>query len=137
MEHRKNQKGKHVLFQQVVSYGIIGALSSGLDAGIFYLLSHHSHATPYSVNIISIHCGILCSFFLNRTFTFRMGDHIWWRLALFYAAGLLGLFISQLLLLAGTLLEQDPFLVKLCSIVVVAAVQFLLNRVIAFGQPKE
>ena len=66
-----------------------------------------------------------------------MGNHIWWRLALFYAAGLLGLFISQLLLLAGTLLEQDPFLVKLCSIVVVAAVQFLLNRVIAFGQPKE
>lgn len=137
MERRKRHKGKHSFFRQAVSYGIIGGLSSGLDARIFYLLNHQGHVAPYSANIISIHCGILCSFLLNRTFTFRMRDHIWRRLALFYGTGLLGLLISQLLLLVGTMLEQDPFLVKLCSIVVVAAFQFLLNRVIAFGQPRE
>ncbi len=58
-------------------------------------------------------------------------------MGLVYATGLLGLLISQLLLFVGTMLEPDPFPVKLCSIVVVAAFQFLLNRVIAFGQPKE
>lgn len=137
MERRKRRKGKRLFFRQAVSYGIIGVLSSGLDAGIFYLLSHQGHITPYSANLISIHCGILCSFLLNRTVTFRMRDHTWRRLALFYATGLLGLLISQHLLFVGTMLEQDPFLVKLCSIVVVAAFQFLLNRVIAFGQPKE
>lgn len=136
MERRKRHKRK-LFFRQAVSYGIIGLLSSGLDAGVFYFLTRPGHLTPYYANLLSIHCGILCSFLLNRKFTFRIADHLWRRLALFYSTGLLGLLISQLLLLVGTFLGQDPFLVKLCSIAVVAAIQFLLNRVIAFGQPKE
>jgi len=131
-----DRKRKTSLFRQTVSYGIIGLISSGLDAGLFYLLSHQGHLEPYGANAISIHCGILCSFFLNRRFTFCTVDHLWRRFALFYGTGLLGLLLSQLLLLAGAFLGQAPFLVKLCSIAVVAAIQFLLNRTIAFGQRK-
>ena len=47
-----------------------------------------------------------------------------------------GLLLSQLILWAGSLVCSYLMAVKIFSIFVVAAVQFLLNRTFAFGKPR-
>lgn len=55
------------------SYGLIGGGCAALDGGVFALL-HNMGLGVYGANAISVHCGILCSFFLNRRFNFRRTD---------------------------------------------------------------
>jgi putative flippase GtrA len=89
---------------------------------------------PYLwANIISIHVGIFMSFILNRSFNFKVKDKTTQRFLSFYAVGLTGLGISELMLyLMVTLGGMNELLCKLISIVVVALIQFLLNKYITF-----
>lgn len=124
-----------ILLRQTISYGFIGMLSAGLDAFIFTGLFTWLQWDPYIANAISIHCGILCSFALNRKITFRATDKTGKRFLMFYGTGLFGLLLSQGILWLGPRFCESVLLVKLASIFLVAAVQFLLNRTFAFGQP--
>ena len=80
--------------RQAFLYGIIGACSSGLDAALFALLSGPMRWDPYVTNVLTVHCGIFCSFLLNRRFNFKMTDRTLRRFLMFYATGLLGLLLS-------------------------------------------
>ena len=120
--------------RQAFLYGIIGACSSGLDAALFALLSGPLGWDPYVTNVLTVHCGIFCSFLLNRRFNFKMTDRTLRRFLMFYATGLLGLLLSQFILWAGSLVWDNIMGVKIISIFIVAAVQFLLNRTFAFGR---
>ena len=120
--------------RQAFLYGIIGACSSGLDAALFALFSGPMRWDPYVTNVLTVHCGIFCSFLLNRRFNFKMTDRTLRRFLMFYATGLLGLLLSQFILWAGSLVCDNIMGVKIISIFIVAAVQFLLNRTFAFGR---
>ena len=122
--------------RQAFLYGVIGACSSGLDAVLFAVLCGPLAWNPYVANVLSVHCGIFCSFLLNRRFNFKMTDRPLSRFLMFYATGLFGLLLSQLILWAGSLVCSYLMAVKIFSIFVVAAVQFLLNRTFAFGKPR-
>lgn len=122
--------------RQAFLYGIIGACSSGLDAALFALLSGPLGWDPYVTNVLTVHCGIFCSFLLNRRFNFKMTDRTLRRFLMFYVTGLLGLLLSQFILWAGSFLCENILTVKIVSIFIVAAVQFLLNRTFAFGGPR-
>ena len=53
-------------FRELILYGIIGGSCATLDFIIYTLLSM---VIPYlAANVISVHCGIFCSFFLNRPY---------------------------------------------------------------------
>jgi putative flippase GtrA len=72
------------------------------------------------------------SFWLNRAFTFRVRDRALARFATFWAVGLGGLALSALILQTGLSLGLPAMRVKLVSILIVASVQFALNRTITF-----
>ena len=93
--------------RQAFLYGIIGACSSGLDAALFALLSGPLGWDPYVTNVLTVHCGIFCSFLLNRRFNFKMTDRTLRRFLMFYVTGLLGLLLSQFILWAGSFLCCD------------------------------
>ena len=120
--------------RQAFLYGIIGACSSGLDAALFALLCGPLAWDPYLTNILTVHCGIFCSFLLNRRFNFKLTDRTLRRFLMFYGTGLFGLLLSQLILWAGSFVCGSVLAVKIGSIFIVAAVQFLLNRTFAFGR---
>ena len=122
--------------RQAFLYGVIGACSSGLDAALFALLCGPLAWNPYLANILTVHCGIFCSFLLNRRFNFKMTDRTLRRFLMFYATGLFGLLLSQGILWVDSLVSGHIMAVKILSIFVVAAVQFLLNRTFAFGKPR-
>ena len=122
----------HALFRQIVFYGAIGTLSASTDAAIFWVLSSRTDVPLQLANAIGIAVGITMSFWLNRAFTFQVSDRAMARFATFWAVGLTGLVLSAVILEVGLRAGFEPMRVKLVSVVVVAATQFVLNRTITF-----
>ena len=118
--------------RNLILYGIIGGLSSGLDFVVFTLLFKLLGMNELAANVISVHCGIFLSFFLNSRYNFKKTDNFWGRFVPFYLTGLFGLAHSSAILWAGGRLGVDSLLTKLVSIVIVALVQFFINRAVAF-----
>lgn len=120
-------------FRNLILYGIIGGFCAVLDFGVYTALCYWDIMPYLWANIISIHVGIFTSFALNRSFNFRVKDKTATRFLSFYAVGLIGLGISELMLyLMVTAGGWNELICKLLSIVVVALVQFLLNKYITF-----
>ena len=118
-------------FRELILYGIIGGFCAALDFGIYTLLSQ---VILYLwANVISVHCGIILSFLLNRQYNFKVKDKPVRRFSIFYLVGLSGLGLSELLLfLMGEKAGWNHLLAKLLTIVVVALYQFELNKLISF-----
>ena len=120
-------------FRNLILYGIIGGFCATLDFCIYTALCYCDIMPYLWANIISIHVGIFMSFFLNRSFNFKVKDKTPQRFLSFYTVGLTGLGISELMLyLMVTIGGMNELLCKLVSIVVVALIQFLLNKYITF-----
>lgn len=120
-------------YRTLILYAIIGGSCSLLDFVIYSVLCYYN-ALPYLwANVISTHCGIFCSFFLNRGVNFRVKDKTVRRFIVFYLVGLVGLGISELMLyLMVDLAQWNEIVCKPISIIVVALVQYFLNRYITF-----
>lgn len=120
-------------FRNVILYGLIGGFCAALDFAVYSLLCHFDVLPYLWANVISIHIGIFTSFFLNRNFNFKVRDNSLVRLLSFYFVGLVGLGISTLILyLLVDVCQYNEFICKLITIIVVALVQFLLNKYITF-----
>lgn len=120
-------------FRHLILYGIIGGFCATLDFGVYTLLCHFDVMPYLWANVVSIHCGIFTSFLLNRTFNFKVKDKTTQRFLSFYMVGLIGLGISEgMLYLMVTVGEWNELMSKLISVVVVALVQFVMNKYITF-----
>ena len=120
-------------FRNLILYGIIGGFCAALDFGIYTGLCYWDIIPYLWANIISIHIGIFTSFVLNRSFNFKVKDKVKTRFLSFYAVGLVGLGVSEgMLYLMVTKGGWNEIVCKLISIVVVALIQFLLNKYITF-----
>lgn len=122
-------------FRELILYGIIGGFCATLDFVVYLLLSK---VMPIlAANIISVHCGIFCSFMLNRQFNFKVKDKTPQRFIMFYIVGLSGLAVSELLIyLLSIRLGMDYRWSKLITVFVAALLQFLLNKFITFKKTK-
>lgn len=128
-----NLKDIYSRFRNLILYGIIGGLCAALDFGVYTALCHFDIMPYLWANIISIHVGIFMSFILNRSINFKVKDKTTQRFLSFYAVGLTGLGISELMLyLMVTIGGMNELLSKLISIIVVALIQFILNKFITF-----
>ena len=58
------------LIKQLISYGIIGGISSGLDFCVYVILTHIG-INELIANLISVNIGIACSFIFNSIITFK------------------------------------------------------------------
>jgi putative flippase GtrA len=117
-------------------YGIIGGISASLDFAIYIALIQ-LHINYIAANFIGIHCGIFCSFLLNRRFNFKVKDKVVIRFLSFYVVGLTGLGLSSALLwLLVTQFDWNKIQAKLLTIFIVSIMQFLLNKYITFKSKK-
>lgn len=118
-------------FRELILYGIIGGFCAALDFGVYTVLGY---IIPFLIaNIISVHCGIICSFFLNRNLNFKVKDKTQKRFMSFYLVGLSGLGVSELLLwIFSTQLGLNHLSVKLVTVIIVALYQYFLNKFITF-----
>lgn len=119
-------------YQNFLLYAIIGGFCAALDFGVYSAICF---ILPYLwANVISTHCGIFCSFLLNRQFNFKVKNKTVIRFLSFYIVGLIGLGISSLLLyLLVDIASLNELVCKLLTIVLVAIIQFILNKFITFN----
>lgn len=118
-------------FRELILYGIIGGFCALLDFVIYNLLGM---VMPYLwANVISVHCGIFTSFFLNRQYNFKVKDKTSQRFRIFYLVGLLGLGVSELLIyILSARMGMEYRLSKIITIFAAALIQFVLNKFITF-----
>ena len=114
-------------------YAFFGIVSTGLEFLIFALLYK---IMPYLwANIIAFHCGLVCSFLLNRSINFKKEDKTVIRFASFYLVQIICLALNSLILyLCIDLGQWNPLIAKGFSIVVTALLPFFLNKYITFGK---
>ena len=124
-------------YNQLIKYGIIGGFCATLDFVIYTCIIGFTELSYVYANIISVHCGIFASFFLNRQFTFKIKDKTLLRFVSFYLVGIVGLLISSgLLILFVEKMHLNELLSKAITVVFVALIQFLLNKYISFNHGK-
>jgi putative flippase GtrA len=114
-------------------YALCGCVAAGSDLAIFTVLTQGSLLDVRWANAVSVGCGILISFVLNRAFTFGVRDRPLGRFAAFFAVGIFGLVVSDLTIAALIVLGGLwPPLAKLLSIPLVFVLQYNLNRLLSF-----
>ena len=124
------------IIKQIILYGFIGVLSSGLDLLVFKLLTSMG-INIYVSNFISINIGIICSFLLNSHFNFKLTDRILNRGLKFFIIGYCGLVLSMVIVCIGeNIFYIDELIIKLISIFIVSAFQFVLNKLVTFKGEK-
>ena len=120
-------------FRTLILYGLFGCFASTIDFVIFTLLSKYADVHYLLANCISVLAGITTSFFLNRTYNFKIKDKTLRRFSIFLTIGLCGLMLSNLLLWIGiSKLGINSLIVKFLSIALVVFFQFLANNYITF-----
>ena len=121
------RKHRHFLL-----YSLFGIVSTGVEFLIYALLIKY---LPYlSANIIGFHCGIVCSFLLNRSLNFKKENKVILRFTTFYLIQLICLALNSLVLyLCIDLGNWNPLIAKGFSIALTALLPFFLNKRITFG----
>lgn len=120
------------LIKEIFLYGIFGLFSASMDTLSFMLLSKIGLSLLVA-NFISVNIGIAISFFLNTFLNFKKNTKLCQRAIKFFGVGYIGLALSTFILWIGvTVIQQQEIFVKIISVVIVAAVQYLLNKFITY-----
>ena len=137
-EKLKKIFGKYYeLIRQMFLYGLIGGLAAAIDFVLFFLLNDVLHLYWLVANFISVYTGVTVSFLLNTYFNFKKTDKLLKRGISFYVIGTVGMGLSELIMWLGVdVLNQKEIIVKLVSVFLVAAFQFVLNKLITYRSEK-
>lgn len=115
-------------------YTIIGISGVALDFIIYVALVKFLNVSPVIANFISISIAICNNFWLNKTYNFKVTDHLLKRFLFFYIVGLLGIFASEILLIIFHYIAGfNDVLAKLLTLPFVLILQFILNKRFSFG----
>ena len=156
MRDRINKLSKKKSLRQLVKYGIVGFIGLAIDMGVYYLLINKldvhypfSHAISSILggkmsvpmldilisNIISSTLAVINNFILNSYFTFKVTNNKIKRFFSFASIAVLGMIISSMLLtLFIGVLGWNDMVAKGISVLIVAAVQFFINKIVTFKQ---
>jgi len=131
-------KALYSKFRNLILYGIIGSCTATLDFLIFTGLTLWTSIHYIIANIISCSTGILCSFQLNRKYNFKVTDHTFRRMVIFFSVGIFGMFLSSVILhFCIDNMHWEELVSKLMSIVIVVIIQFFMNKYISFRVDKK
>ena len=118
-------------------YGIVGVLGLLVDMGVFYVLNKKLNVNYVFSNIVSSSLAVIHNFVLNSYFTFKVTDKKLNRFIKFYLIALGGMAISTgLLALFIDILAIENMLAKFISILIVAFIQYFLNKNFTFRSKK-
>lgn len=132
--------------KELVKYGIVGVVGLGVDWIAFFIFRDFFGLNYIASHVLSSMLAITNNFILNSYFTFKATDKIWKRAISFFSIAGIGLVIGSILLpvfvklISITLTYVDFSLTtkvvqnlsKLIITVVIAALQFFLNKYYTF-----
>lgn len=120
-------------FFKFVKFGITGVMNTVVDFAVFMLLSYLG-LNAYLAQTVSYSCGMLNSYIVNRSWTFKGSDRFFSRQMIrFIIANLLLLLCSVVLLWVFTeKMSFSKIVAKLFATAIIMAVGFIVNRVWVF-----
>ena len=125
-------KNLYAKYRNFILYCVIGVINTGVDFGVFALLDYMG-LHYLAAHTISYHCGIFCSFFLNRYYNFKVKDKPAQRFLSFYGISLLALGGSAALLyLFVNTMGLHHLLGKLLATAIIVVCQFLFVKHFTF-----
>ncbi len=123
---------KYPILREGFFYGIIGITTSTIDSLTFFVL-RTVKVNLFLSNFIGVNVGILLSFLLNTFLNFKQTDHLLKKALSFFSVGYIGLCISMFIMwLFVEEFHWREFWVKIASIIIVAIIQFILNKLITY-----
>lgn len=129
------QKKLQTLFVQVTKFGLVGAVNTLLDLAIFTFLVQWWHYAI--VKVISYGAGMVCSFVLNKRWTFRSRKKTDARqLVALIVVNLISLGVATgiMALLMEVIGMQNEKLANIITIPFSMGVNFLGTRLWVFGE---
>jgi putative flippase GtrA len=114
-------------------FAIVGAINTMVDAAVFFFMLTATNISPVWANVLSYSTGMISSFILNRSWTFRVATDAPWKIQLFKFVGVNILTLTLSTLVVWSLsIYINPLSAKAVSILVTFIFGFLLNRNIVF-----
>lgn len=140
------------LIRQAVKYGAVGIVNTLLTLVVIWSLTKNLGCSEPFANFVGYVVGLVCSFFLNRQWTFHSKDKMWRSgmkfLAVFAVCYLLQLGVLLLLnrfcpsdpplysffepILAYFHINDSRFYIQMLSMVFYTVVNFLVNKYYTF-----
>lgn len=140
--------------KELIKYGLVGIVGLCIDMGIYYLLvKKYSVHYPFSgfisqlldgnmsikmidiliSNVISQTFAIVNNFILNSYYTFKVTDKKLKRFLSFVSIAIVGMILSSMLLtLFIGVLGMNEMIAKIISVLIVAMIQFVINKFFTF-----
>ncbi|HHY81748.1 MAG TPA: GtrA family protein [Clostridiales bacterium] len=121
---------------QLIKFGLIGLLNTAVDFGVFTLLTMTFRMDSTVSHIISYSCGVINSYFFNRSWTFKLKgkshpvEFIKFVLVNLVSLGLSSLTLQYLETKAGF----SVYLAKLGAIFCSLAINFAGSKLIVFKE---
>ncbi len=126
---------KYPIIKEMFLYGVIGGGTALVDTLCYTFLSRVFSLHELIANFIGVNVGIALSFVCNTFLNFKKTSKLKKRALSFFTVGYLGLLLSMLIMYVGVdLLQIFDIYVKIASVFIVAAFQFVLNKLITFGK---
>lgn len=145
---------KRKAIRELIKYGIVGVIGLVVDMGVYYLLVkqfevHYPmssfiieqvgvNKSPWMIDIlissiIGQSLGVINNFILNSIFTFKVTNKKLRRFFSFAGIAVIGMLISSFLLtIFIDSLGLSEMLAKALAIIIVAMIQFLINKHVTF-----
>ena len=126
-----------LLNSSFVRYGIVGAFGLFVDMGFFYLFYEVLGINYIVSNISSSSLAVIHNFLWNSFFTFKVKDMLWMRFVSFYLVALVGMALSSgMLAVMIDMIHMNAMVAKLISVLVVAIIQYFVNKKLTFRKKK-
>jgi putative flippase GtrA len=125
---------KKILSSQLIKFGLVGFLNTAVDFAIFTLLTAAAGLGSTISHIISYTCGVLNSYFFNRTWTFKLKSKVHlMEFFMFLLVNLASLGLSTLVLnYLETGANLSLYLAKAGATICSMAINFVGSKLLVF-----
>ena len=121
--------------QELIKYGLVGVVGLVIDVGIYYLLFDKCGVYYLVASVIGSTLAIINNFVLNSYFTFKVTNNKLKRFISFAGIAGVGMLLQTgLLALFVSVFSMNEMVGKIIAIVIVAAIQFIVNKFFTFKQ---
>lgn len=120
-------------YRNIILYALIGLSALSAELGVFYALSRGGRITIVISNAMAMGSGFFISFLLNAYYNFGVKNKLIHRLVRFGIITFCGYWLSTLMIVSLIDYGQlSPMIAKACSLPVLFAFQYLLNKQYTF-----
>ena len=119
---------------RLILFTLIGGVNTAVDYGVFFILHTLLSVGSLIAQVISFSSGVICSYFLNRRFTFKAQNKMSTsEVVKFIILNLIAMGSSVLVVwVCETHFGISPYIAKLISMIVSFTINYIGNRFFIF-----